>query len=211
MPGYNFDEALFKAICQSICMVVVYSPKYERNLFERLVKAARGAGLITKDAAQLLESSQILGAAGARDTYTLIRGAIRKLLRSLGYASTSRAGLPERLWWYIDPATAQDKTRDEGRTGRAVALFGAEHGPAEDHGPRLRRGVAKDRVLSVVDPQMRCGHKSRRQAWAGYKVHIAEEPESELITEVEVRPASGFLARIIHEQNEGCLSARGQG
>jgi transposase len=76
----------------------------ERNLFERLVKAARGAGLITKNAAQLLDSSHILGAAGARDTYTLIRGAIRKLLRSLGYASTSRAGLPERLWWYIDPA-----------------------------------------------------------------------------------------------------------
>jgi hypothetical protein len=55
----------------------------ERNLFERLVRAARGAGLIAEDAAQLLDSSHILGAAGARDTYTLIRGAtIRKLLRS---------------------------------------------------------------------------------------------------------------------------------
>jgi hypothetical protein len=33
MPGYNFDEALFKAICQSICMVVVYSPKYEDHVY----------------------------------------------------------------------------------------------------------------------------------------------------------------------------------
>ena len=41
---------------------------------------------------------------------------------------------------------------------------------------------------------MRCGHKSQRQAWAGYKVHIAEEPESELITEVEVRPANEYDA-----------------
>jgi hypothetical protein len=31
--GYNFDEALFKAICQSICMVVVYSPKYEDHVY----------------------------------------------------------------------------------------------------------------------------------------------------------------------------------
>lgn len=54
----------------------------ERSLFERLVNAAREAGLLTKDATQLLDSSHILGAAGARDTYTLIRGALRKLLRS---------------------------------------------------------------------------------------------------------------------------------
>jgi hypothetical protein len=54
--------------------------------------------------------------------------------------------------------------------------------------------VAKDRVLSVVDPEMRCGHKSKRQAWAGYKVHIAEESNSELITEVGVRPANEYDA-----------------
>jgi len=61
-------------------------------------------------------------------------------------------------------------------------------------GPRLRRRVAKDRVLSVVDPQMRVGHKSKRQAWAGYKVHIAEEPNTELITEVGVRRANEYDA-----------------
>jgi hypothetical protein len=64
----------------------------------------------------------------------------------------------------------------------------------EDRAPRLRRSVAKDRILSVVDPQMRVGHKSKRQSWAGYKVHIAEEPESELITSVEVRPANEYDA-----------------
>lgn len=236
----------------------------ERNLFERLVKAARGAGLIAEDASQLLDSSHILGAAGARDTYTLIRGAIRKLLRSLGYASTSTAGLPERLWWYIDPAAPEKpeidwsdpearalhlkeivcdgrqalsltqsantspaaneasallskivsddveegpppppkrkgrppKTKPEANDEEVERLPSSERNtaPAEDHGPRLRRGVAKDRLLSVVDPEMRCGHKSQRQAWAGYKVHIAEEPESELITEVKVHPANEYDA-----------------
>ncbi len=59
---------------------------------------------------------------------------------------------------------------------------------------RLRQGVAKDRVLSVVDPEMRVGHKSKRQSWAGYKVHVVEEPESELITQVEARPANEYDA-----------------
>ena len=54
--------------------------------------------------------------------------------------------------------------------------------------------MAKDRTLSVVDPEMRCGHKSKRQARAGYKVHLAEEPQSELITEVGVRRANEYDA-----------------
>ena len=73
-------------------------------------------------------------------------------------------------------------------------MSGEQGAPPEEDGPRLRRGVAKDRVLSVVDPRMRVGHKSKRQAWAGYKVHIAEEPESELITQVEARPANEYDA-----------------
>jgi transposase len=75
----------------------------ERALFERLVKAARETGLLAKDAAQLLDSSHILGAAGARDTYTLIRGHIRKLLQTLGHTRANRGTLGERLWWYMDP------------------------------------------------------------------------------------------------------------
>ena len=73
-------------------------------------------------------------------------------------------------------------------------MSGEQGTPPEEDGPRLRRGVAKDRVLSVVDPRMRVGHKSKRQAWAGYKVQIAEEPESELITQVEARPANAYDA-----------------
>lgn len=231
----------------------------ERTLFERLVNAARQVGLITKDATQLIDSSHILGAAGARDTYTLIRGALRKLLRSLGYAPASRAELSDRLWCYIDPQASEkpeiDWSDPEERaahlkeivrdarealsladhptatpaTNEASALLekivcdDVEEGPppppkrkgrppkrkdkeserpasgeqdssSANNEPRLRQGVAKDRVLSVVDPEMRVGHKSKRQAWVGYKVHLVEEPESELITEVRARPANEYDA-----------------
>src|SRR5690348_5181345 len=40
----------------------------ERTLFNRLVRAAREAGVLSKSAEQLVDSSHILGAAGVRDT-----------------------------------------------------------------------------------------------------------------------------------------------
>lgn len=227
----------------------------ERVLFNRLVNAAREAGLLTKDAEQVVDSSHILGAAGVRDTYTLIRGGIRKLLRALGYNAAHRDSLTERLAMYLDPeapakpnidwadaearlAALRDLVTDAraalafvGRdTDNALAQEAAallakivaddvqegpapgpkppgrrrKASPAEETAPadapphvvdeapamRLRQGVAPDRILSVVDPQMRWGHKSSQQRWAGYKLHIAEEPTSELITDVGVRSAS---------------------
>ncbi len=30
-PGYEYNEELARAICESVCMIVVYSPRYERH------------------------------------------------------------------------------------------------------------------------------------------------------------------------------------
>lgn len=62
----------------------------------------------------------------------------------------------------------------------------------EDPGGRfqIRRGVARDRVISVVDPEARHGHKSSRGAFDGYKAHVAVDPETELVTEVALAPAN---------------------
>ena len=51
---------------------------------------------------------------------------------------------------------------------------------------RLVHGVAPDRVLSVVDPEARHGHKTSARGFDGYKGHIALDPESEIITATEV-------------------------
>jgi hypothetical protein len=52
------------------------------------------------------------------------------------------------------------------------------------------RGVAKDRIISVVDPEARHMHKSRSEYRDGYKAHLAVEPESGLITAAALTPAS---------------------
>lgn len=47
---------------------------------------------------------------------------------------------------------------------------------------KLSKKVAKDRIVSVVDPHARHVHKSRKTYIDGYKGHIAIDPDTELIT-----------------------------
>jgi len=51
---------------------------------------------------------------------------------------------------------------------------------------RILRGVAKDRVISTVDPEARHGHKTEAHSFDGYKAHIAVDAESEIITATDV-------------------------
>jgi hypothetical protein len=51
---------------------------------------------------------------------------------------------------------------------------------------RIVRGVAKERVVSTVDPETRHGHKTAARSFDGYKGHIAVDPDSEIITATEV-------------------------
>lgn len=67
-------------------------------------------------------------------------------------------------------------------------------------GHRIRRGVAKDRKVSVGDPDMRHGRKSKSSRFDGYKRHVAVNLDSTAICAVAVtrgnapeREASGDL------------------
>lgn len=51
---------------------------------------------------------------------------------------------------------------------------------------RIARRVARDRVISTVDPEARHGHKTTARGFDGYKGHIALDPDSEIITATEV-------------------------
>jgi IS5 family transposase len=55
---------------------------------------------------------------------------------------------------------------------------------------RIRRGVARDRVISTVDPEARHGRKSSQGHFNGYKAHVGVDPETELISEIQVAPAN---------------------
>ena len=81
-----------------------------------------------------------------------------------------------------------------GALGEAVQLLALVAGQDVEQGEdgvfRIARRVARDRVISTVDPEARHGHKSRARTFDGYKAHLAIDPDDELITNVTVTPAN---------------------
>src|SRR2546426_2453996 len=57
-------------------------------------------------------------------------------------------------------------------------------------GARIREGVAPDRRVSVEDPEMRHGRKSKSKLFNGYKRHLAVDVDSGLILAGAVTPAN---------------------
>ena len=62
--------------------------------------------------------------------------------------------------------------------------------------PALRRGVAKDRRISVEDSQMRHGRKSRSVLSGGYKRHILRDLDTGLVPAVGITPANAPEASV---------------
>ena len=56
--------------------------------------------------------------------------------------------------------------------------------------PRIRKGVAEDRRVSVEDPDMRHGRKSKSKRFNGFKSHIAMDIDTNLILACAIMPAN---------------------
>jgi Transposase DDE domain/Transposase domain (DUF772) len=62
--------------------------------------------------------------------------------------------------------------------------------------PVLRRGVARERLVSVEDPQMRHGRKSKSVRFSGYKRHVLRDLDTELVRAVGLTPANAPEASV---------------
>jgi hypothetical protein len=72
-------------------------------------------------------------------------------------------------------------------------------------GMRIKRGVAKERRISVTDPDMRHGRKSKSKLFNGYKRHVARDLEDGLILAATVRAANEpehYAAEILRPEIE---------
>ena len=190
------------------------------RIFEVTLEVARRAGLVGRK--RVLDSTPLYDAVATMDTVTLIRSAIRGLLRAAGPEREAElrgllardddyagAGKPVCDWEdraareaLVDALAKDAMALLGGLDGRAVGLEVAEAaallatvvGQDLDTGAdgvfRIARRVAKDRVISTVDPQARHGHKTSARGFDGYKGHVAVDPDSEIITDTEVSPGN---------------------
>lgn len=70
-------------------------------------------------------------------------------------------------------------------------------------GPRIRRGVAKDRRVSIEDPDMRHGRKTKSRTFNGFKSHLGADIDTKLVLACGItaanRPESEALATIMDD------------
>jgi hypothetical protein len=84
----------------------------------------------------------------------------------------------------LDGREPSDGVRKAGEL--LAAVVGQDLDEDEDGVFRIARRVAKDRIISTVDPDARHGHKTSARGFDGYKGHVAIDPDSELITATTV-------------------------
>ena len=76
---------------------------------------------------------------------------------------------------------------------------------------RIARKVAKDRVISVVDPDARHGHKTASRKFDGFKGHVAVDPDSEVITATVVTAGNAGDASVAAELIDDLLNPENAG
>jgi len=199
------------------------------RIFEVGLEAAHAAGLVgrrrvldstplydavaTMDTVTLIRSA-VRGLLAVADPE--LGGGLRAALSSGDdYAST---GKPQIGW---DDRVAREELIDSrGRDGFAVlalldgreladpvkqaaTLLATVLGQDLEQGPdtvfRIARRVAKDRVISTVDPDARHGHKTSARGFDGYKGHAAVDPDSEIITATTVTPGDAGDAGVAED------------
>lgn len=235
--GLDFDHPGFvHTVLVDMRARLAASDRPER-IFERTVEVAAQAGLVGRR--RVVDSAPIYDAVATQDTITLIRSAIRNLLRASDhvlraqlravllsedtYTSTAKPAID-----WTDAAEREALIDTRARDGYALltVLDGRVLGPEVDQAARLlatvlgqdleqdlddgvfkiARKVARDRVISTVDPEARHGHKTVNRSFDGYKGHVAEDPDSEVITATAVtagnvgdaEPAAELLADVLH-------------
>ncbi|MFP5378038.1 MAG: IS1182 family transposase [Acidimicrobiia bacterium] len=186
----------------------------EATVFDNVLAKAVEAKVLKGPLTAIIDSSPVRGAGAVADTYELIRGFLNKAVRAAGErlgaeardAASSFSGPKPDIDWH-DPAARKAHLGELVAAARAVVddLDGVEDAAVaepvgllaqvvdqdtesdEEGRPRIRNGVATDRIVSHSDPEMRHGRKSASRRFDGHKLDVVTDEDSELVLGVDVR------------------------
>jgi Transposase DDE domain/Transposase domain (DUF772) len=189
-----------------------------RRILEAVRQVVEATGVLAGRGRRVLDSTILEDAVATQDTVTQLVAAIRRVRRlvpgarrmELSAHDDDRPGKPQCAWDDLqakqalvsglvnDALVVLEAVGDVGlddEQAEAVALLalvaGQDVEPGERPGSwRIARKVAKDRVISTVDPQARHARKTSAHRRDGYRAHIAAEPETGLVTECALTAAN---------------------
>ena len=187
------------------------------RIFDAVCSVIDATGVLKGKTRRALDSTLLDDAVATQDTVTQLIAAIRRVRRVVPGADRvpvwahdyESSGKPLIAW--DDPvakaalvdALVNDalallgafedepgETEATSALGLLALVAGQDVEPGDDGTWKIAQRVAKDRVISVVDPETRHMHKSRSEYRDGYKAHIAIEPETGLVTSATLTPAN---------------------
>jgi len=189
----------------------------DATLFEKTIEKAVAAGVFKGKLTAIIDSSPVHGAGAVADTYKLVRGFLRQVVRAAGERLSEQAreaaepfcGAKPDIDWQ-DPATRKAYLGELVAAGMALLVEAAGiddpavREPADllaqvidqdvetdgNGDAQIRQGVARDRVISHSDPEMRHGRKSASRRFDGHKLDVITDEDSEMVLGVEVRAAN---------------------
>lgn len=216
--GLEADEVPFHHTTLSVFRSRLLVNDGDERVLRATLERAVEAGLFPKKVLGIVDSTGVMGAAAVADTYELIRQAIAKVIgagaaaalpKKLRRAAKGIVAGKARIDWAdrsarraelgrlvevahkVLAATAGNDELSETRSLlERIIDQDIEQTPVDGGGPGIRHGVAADRVISVVDPDMRHGRKSPSKRVDGYKAHVLTDHNNELILSVAATAAN---------------------
>jgi IS5 family transposase len=209
-PGFDFTNLTYwRARLRA-------SARPER-IFDAVRAVVDATGVLAKKHRQALDSTVLDDAVATQDTVTQIISAARRVIASVPAAARAQLshdysvpGKPIIDWSLrqerddlvsalaadatalLDAVAGGELNADQADAVGMLALVSAQDvEPGDQPGHwRIARKVAKDRVISTVDPEARHGHKSVSVRNDGFKAHICIEPGTGIATAAKLTPAN---------------------
>ena len=209
-PGFDFTNLTYwRARLRA-------SARPER-IFDAVRAVVDATGVLAKKHRRALDSTILDDAVATQDTVTQIISAARRVIASVPAAARAQLGhdysVPGKpiIDWslrqerddlvsalvgdaiaLLDAAGGSELSADQADAVGMLALVSAQDvEPGDQPGSwRIARKVAKDRVISTVDPEARHGHKSVSVRKDGFKAHICIEPDTGIVTAAKLTPAN---------------------
>jgi IS5 family transposase len=216
--GLPLDDEGFHPTVLTLWRNKLRSSDRPQRIFDAVRDVVAATGVLTGKTRRALDSTLLDDAVATQDTVTQLVSMIRRVRRSIPAAAAvtveahdyEAGGKPACAW---DDPVARDELvtalvndaraildavgdvalddDQEALVGLLALVAGQDVEAGDTPGSwRIARKVAKDRTISTVDPETRHMHKSRSNYRDGYKAHLAVEPETGIITGVDLTPAN---------------------
>ena len=222
--GLGIDDGGFDASVLTLWRQRLRASGCPERIFDAVREVAAECGALSNKTMRALDSTVLFDAVATQDTVTMISAQIRRVRRLapaaaglvLGHDYDARARPvcdwddPDERAWLIDDLVTDAKrvldaldgselTEEQAQAAALLAVVAGQDVEADPKVPgrwRIARRVVPGRVISTVDPEARHARKSRSRRSDGYKAHICAEPDTGLITAVELTTADTSDAQV---------------